>query len=257
MRLDDFFSGFGRQIVSITGCGGKTSLMWALAACTKKKKTLVTTTTHTQNPNQAAELYDYFVDETAAARLEPSAGIYFAGKLGGSGASVSSLPPLLLEKIVPLFDHVFIEADGSRSKPLKAWADYEPVITESTTVTIGVLPLWPLGKIVSGDIVHRLPLFTALTGAEEGDTISLAHYLPVISGQTVDGIDMDSALNGSAHSLFSIFQGKKILFFNQVEDGRQMENAHRLVGMLPRDFRSGFCSIIAGSVRQNHVETLQ
>jgi probable selenium-dependent hydroxylase accessory protein YqeC len=233
--LSGFFDGFGRQAVSVIGCGGKTSLLWALAAHSRNCKTLVTTTTRTQRPS--AGLVDYFIDEAAARNgFSPAAGIYFAGK--PEGRSACALPPSVLETLIPLFDRVFIEADGSRSKPLKAWAPYEPVITESTSVTVGILPLWPLGKPVSDALVHRLPLFTALTGAAEGDIILPEHYVSVISGGTV----------GGARSLFSVARGKKILFFNQIEDGRGMENARRITAMLPPDFLSGLSAVIAGSL---------
>jgi probable selenium-dependent hydroxylase accessory protein YqeC len=241
--LSDFFDGFGRQVVSVTGCGGKTSLLWALAAHSRNRKTLVTTTTRTQGP--AAGLYDYFIDEEAArSGFFPAVGVCFAGK--PSGRSTGALPPTVLETLIPLFDRVFIEADGSRSKPLKAWAPYEPVITESTTVTVGILPLWPLGKPVSDALVHRLPLFTALTGATEGGAIRSEHYVSAISGGTV----------GGAHSLFGIARGKKILIFNQIEDERGMEDARRITAMLPPGFLSGLSAVIAGSVRLNRAEPL-
>jgi probable selenium-dependent hydroxylase accessory protein YqeC len=260
MLLNDFFDGFTRRVVSITGCGGKTSLMWALARGASvrdsHKKILATTTTHTQNPAGASAPFDYFFDEAASRGLVPPCGIGFAGCLKPSGLSVSALPPPVLESIIALFDSVFIEADGSRSRPLKAWARYEPVITASTTVTVGILPLWPLGLAVSDAIIHRLPLFTALSGAKEGGTITLEHYVPVISGRTVDGADVDTALDGFAHSLFGVAKGEKVLFFNQIEDERGMENARRLTAMLPSGFLAGLSAVIAGSVTQNRVALL-
>jgi probable selenium-dependent hydroxylase accessory protein YqeC len=229
--------------------------MWVLAARSRARKTLVTTTTHTQRPDVSSGLFDYFIDEEAARRdFVPPDGICFAGSLKPSGLSVSSLPLPVLEKIIPLFDRVFIEADGSRSKPLKAWASYEPVITESTTVTVGILPLWPLGKPVSDDLVHRLPLFTALSGAKEGDAVLPEHYVPVISGHS--GGDTGVPSNGVARSLFSVSRGKKALFFNQIEDERGMENARLITSMLPRGFLEGLCAVIAGSVRLNRAELL-
>jgi probable selenium-dependent hydroxylase accessory protein YqeC len=256
MRLTDFFNGLGRQVVSLIGCGGKTSLLWALASQVRGKKTLVTTTTHTQRPEKDSGLFDYFFDEAASAGLNPPDGVGLAGNPGASGFSVSSFSLPVLERLIPLFDNVFIEADGSRGRPLKAWAAYEPVITDSTSVSVGVLPLWPVGRAVSEELVHRLPLFTALSGAAEGCTIGLEHYLPVISGRTADGLDMDGALSGFAHSLFKISGGEKVLFFNQVEDERQAENARRLVAMLAPTFVAGLYAVVSGSVRQDRVELL-
>jgi probable selenium-dependent hydroxylase accessory protein YqeC len=256
MRLSDFLGSFKQRVFSVCGCGGKTSLVWALAAQSNGTKTLVTTTTHTQKPEQTAGLFDYFFDEPASYRLCPPDGIAFAGNRESSGVSVSSFSLPALERIIPLFDHVFIEADGSRTKPLKAWAPYEPVITESTAVTIGILPVWPLGKPVSDALVHRLPLFTALSGAREGERVKPEHYIPIISGLSVGGIDRDAELNNVAHSLFSVAKGKKILFFNQVEDAREMESARIIANRLPPAFRDKLSGIIAGSIRQNCIKPL-
>ncbi|MDR2660384.1 MAG: putative selenium-dependent hydroxylase accessory protein YqeC [Spirochaetaceae bacterium] len=256
MRLNDFFGQFNRQIVSVCGCGGKTSLIWALAAQSGSRKTLVTTTTHTQKPDKTSRIFDYFFEEAEVDCINPPCGISFAGNINPYGVSASSFSLPALEKIIPLFDHVFIEADGSRTRPLKSWALYEPVITESTTVTIGILPVWPLGKPVSSDIVHRLPLFTALSGAKEGDTLSYEHYIPIISGYTVDGVDKNAELRAVTHSLFSVAKGQKILFFNQVEDEQGIEDARRVSSMLPPVFRKELSGIIAGSIRQNQITLL-
>jgi probable selenium-dependent hydroxylase accessory protein YqeC len=252
LRLTDFFGRFMRRgdVVSVIGCGGKTSLLWALAEQKRRQKTLVTTSTHTQKPDGAG-MFDCFFDGASFGDFngfKPRAGITFAGNTGASGHSVSSLPLPLLEKIIPFFDYVFIEADGSRTLPLKAWAAYEPVITDSTTITVGILPLWPLGKPVSPELVHRLSLFTALTGAKEGGVINPEHYVTLISGPETDGI--------AAHSMFSISKGKKILFFNQVEDENQLEKARRLTAMLPSEFKAGLQAVIAGSIRENRMELL-
>ena len=47
----------GKEIVSIVGSGGKTSLMWALAKTYRKEAVLVSTTTKIGFQRQ---LYDYF-----------------------------------------------------------------------------------------------------------------------------------------------------------------------------------------------------
>ena len=68
-----------------------------------------------------------------------------------------------------LFQHftkVFLEADGSKQRPLKGWSSYEPVILKETTTTIGVLPISVIGQKIDETTIHRLPLFLELTDAQ-------------------------------------------------------------------------------------------
>jgi probable selenium-dependent hydroxylase accessory protein YqeC len=102
-----------------------------------------------------------------------------------------------------------------------------------------MLPLWPLGMRVSETIIHRLPLFSLLSGAKEGDTIKPEHFVRVITGTP------------NARGLFAAAQGRKILFLNQVEDDKTLKQARELVSLLGEDFRAGLAGIIAGSVQKD------
>ena len=51
-------------------------------------------------------------------------------------------------------DHMVVEADGSRRKPFKAPADYEPVIPSKTTMMISVIGADALGRVIA-DQCHR------------------------------------------------------------------------------------------------------
>jgi probable selenium-dependent hydroxylase accessory protein YqeC len=155
-----------------------------------------------------------------------------------------ALPLDALERLIPLYEYVFIEGDGSRSLPLKAWADYEPVVTESTDITVGILPLWTLGMPVDASIVHRLPLFLELTGAKAGGKLELKHLAALITGR------------GARGGLFKAARGKKILFFNQVEDDISLKRARELTSMLPDDFKDNLHGIIAGSVQNDSIVVL-
>jgi probable selenium-dependent hydroxylase accessory protein YqeC len=115
------------------------------------------------------------------------------------------------------------------------------VVPPFTTVTVGILPLWPLGKPVSEGLIHRLPLFCALTGAAAGDALEPAHLAKVIAG------------GGTGKSLFTAAAGRKILFFNQIEDETSVFQAEKLAALLPEDFRLGLHGIIAGSIRQDRL----
>ncbi|GHV96591.1 hypothetical protein AGMMS50293_29110 [Spirochaetia bacterium] len=159
----------GPTVITVIGSGGKTSLIRLLAAhfsrslVKERRKVLVTTTT---------KMFP----------LPPLDGVTTVGCFNEKTGKLESLPLYELERIIPDFDLVLIEGDGSRELPLKGWADSEPVVPPFTTITVGVLPLWPLGMTVSEKIVHRLPLFCDLSGASPGEVLSVSHLAAVISG---------------------------------------------------------------------------
>ena len=213
------------KVLTVIGCGGKTSLIQHLAASfSPHYKVLVTTTTKMFPP-------------------PPLPGVELAGVFNEKSGKLESLPPDELEQKISSFDLVLIEGDGSQGLPLKAWQEGEPVVPQFTDLTIGVIPLWPLGKPVSNELVHRLPLFLELTGARVGEAIEARHIQRLICGRSLPGL-FDKAL------------GKKVLFFNQIEDEKSLKQARQIAEGLPADFRSALSGIVAGSVREDMLEEL-
>jgi probable selenium-dependent hydroxylase accessory protein YqeC len=188
-------------------------------------------------PAACEGLYDVFSNGALPAG---AGGVGLAGRLNQETGKLEALPDELLARGFGDFDLVLIESDGSRGLPLKGWADHEPVIPVFTSCTVGILPLWPLGKPVSEVLVHRLPLFCALTGAKEGDILRPGHLIRLIRG----GLGGE----GGGRGLFAAARGGKILFLNQVEDRAALEEARELAALLPR-CPQGPRRIIAGSVR--------
>jgi probable selenium-dependent hydroxylase accessory protein YqeC len=171
------------------------------------------------------------------------AGITLAGLLNPGTGKLEALPPGVLENMVPAYDLVLLEGDGSRGLPLKGWADHEPVVPPCTSATIALIPISVLGEKISGETVFRLPQFLALSGAGEGDTITTGHLAAVITG-------------GGARGLLSAARGKKLIFINQAEGKRRREQARELAARLSNDVLSGLEGIIAGSVERDQVEVL-
>ncbi|GHT52280.1 hydroxylase accessory protein YqeC [Spirochaetia bacterium] len=237
------------KVLTLIGSGGKTSLIWHLAQHLRGRrkndgtirKILVTPTTKMLVPSAETGLYDHYRNGVP---VESESGITLAGIFNEDTDKLESLPPETLEQIVPYYDLVLIEGDGSRGLPLKAWAEHEPVVPPFTTMTVGILPIWPLGMPVSENIVHRLPLFSLLSGAQEGGIIKSEHLVRVITGTP------------NARGLFAAARGRKILFLNQVEDDKTLHSAEELVSLLPENFRSGLDGIIAGSVRMGTLSEL-
>jgi probable selenium-dependent hydroxylase accessory protein YqeC len=211
-------------VITFTGSGGKSSLIELLARkmTHNGRKTLAGPT---------AKMYP----------LPPIPGVTLAGRLNRESGKLESLPPEELETAIQGYDLVLLEGDGSRGLPLKGWDPYEPVIPRFTTLTVGILPLWPLGKPVTPEIVHRFPLFCELAGARPGEILRITHLTAVIGG------------GAEKRNLFSGNRGNRVLFFNQIEDETSLERARELAALLEDGFCGGFSAIIAGSVRQDRL----
>jgi molybdenum cofactor cytidylyltransferase len=67
---------------------------------------------------------------------------------------------------------LLIEADGSREKPLKAWAEHEPPIPSFVDFVVQTVGLTALGKPLSDESVHRSELFSKLSGLGPGELIT-------------------------------------------------------------------------------------
>lgn len=223
-----------RPRVSLVGCGGKTSLLWALAEKNRDQKTLVSSTTKICRPN-SDRCYDRFLTSREALASPALPGVTLVGdrapeeKIGLERAE-------MLEKANREYDVVLLEADGSRGLPLKGWANYEPVVADFTTETVGVLPLWSLGRAADETLVHRLPLFCALTGARPGEAVTLGHLKALIT---------------APEGLFGKARGEWVLLLNQVENDEERKTAEALAESLPAAFLAQLRMVIAGSVQRD------
>jgi molybdenum cofactor cytidylyltransferase len=76
---------------------------------------------------------------------------------------------------------LLIEADGSREKPLKAWAEHEPPIPAFVEMVVQVVGLTGLGKLLSDENVHRAEIFSKLSRLSIGETITLDSLVRVLT----------------------------------------------------------------------------
>jgi probable selenium-dependent hydroxylase accessory protein YqeC len=220
-------------VVCIVGAGGKTSLLFQLAAEAKSLglKTLVSTTTKMFIP-EPAECDE--IDLTGAGfsgNYPVSPGVYVVGR-PVSLVKMKGLSDDVLLKSAPHFDLVLLEADGAAKKPLKGWLETEPVIPSYTTHTIGVVDIQTIGKVVSEDLVHRLDCFYILTGTKVGDVVTLDHLEKLIS---------------HAKGLFFHASGKQIVYINKLESDENKQSAKLLQALLPCH------EVYVGSVRMKRL----
>lgn len=173
-------------LTAVIGSGGKTTLIKELAeelrAQDPRPKIVLTTTTHIYPFKGMPLITD---DEESLEEALSIQGIACVGswtqegKLKASGISFSAMKALA--------DYVLVEADGSKHKPIKAHADYDPVVPAGTDRTILVVGSQGLGKTVQG-AVHRPELFCQRTGASMEDVLTRSLVEKYINQEIEEGL---------------------------------------------------------------------
>lgn len=145
----------GPELVAFVGGGGKTSLMFALAA-ELPGRTVITTTTRIFAAQMKHVPVVVHADDLSrlAGALEQHDRCLVVGRVEGDKALGvdPELPARLLAR--PDVDYVLVEANGSRMRPIKAPAGHEPVIPLGATLLVPVAGLDALEGPI-GDVAHR------------------------------------------------------------------------------------------------------
>lgn len=111
------------RVIAFVGAGGKTTLIQKMAKELQKngKKVIVTTTTHMYKPDDS---WDGIEVACVPCEAEPQ--------------KVQGLPRDEYLQLKNKCDVLLVEADGSKHKPLKVPAMYEPAIPEDADLVIGM-----------------------------------------------------------------------------------------------------------------------
>jgi len=170
-------------VISITGGGGKTSLMFHLARqlAYSGKRVLTTTTTRILVPSAEQS-------KTLLISQDPQVILRQAKAHKGAGVHVSAayshlphtdklkgFPPEAIRTFEDSgeFDWVVVEADGAARRPLKAPAAHEPVIPENTSIVVALAGLEVLGRPLGEEMVFRSQLAGELMQLSPGETITV------------------------------------------------------------------------------------
>lgn len=162
MTLSQAFSVTG-GVTAVIGSGGKSSLLRALAR-ELPGTVILCTTTHIL-PFPGVPLLTAPTPEEVARALERSR-VVCLGTPGPEGKLTA--PALPLSLLSGLCDHVLVEADGSKRRPLKAHADHEPAVPPERRRVICVAGASGFGQEIAA-AVHRPERFCALTDADPAD----------------------------------------------------------------------------------------
>lgn len=137
--------------ISITGGGGKSSLMKSLAARFRSegKKVLITTSTQIQSYlffDWGTDKNFTFFEEAYAYEPDGPCTVLYASNLQDNVQKLKAPFEERVHKMSRKYDVTICEADGSRHLPLKYHTARDPVIYPFSDLTIAVLGAWAYGK---------------------------------------------------------------------------------------------------------------
>lgn len=124
---------------------------------------------------------------------------------------------------------LLIEADGSRGKPLKAWAEHEPPIPEFVEIVVQVVGLTGLGKSLNNENIHRPEIFSKLSGLSIGESITPDSLIRVLK-HTKSGLKNIPA------------NARKVVLLNQADTHELQSAAQGLAQALIPEYDSAIIS---------------
>jgi len=181
VTLEEAFALREREIISLIGGGGKTTLMFALGRelATRRKGLLLTTTTKIRNPEPSDEFALFLsarvekVTEWIGENLDRNRYLLIAQDKLDNG-KLQGIPPNWTFGLfsIPGVSCMIIEADGAAGRPLKAPREGEPVVPPDTTLLIPMVGIDALGKPLQEDYVFRSRIASEILGQPEGTVIT-------------------------------------------------------------------------------------
>lgn len=140
----DFFTDGKKHNICLVGGGGKTTVMYELAAAWAAcgRRVLVLTSTHILRP-----VYGSFAADAAAVYSLWQQGRYAViGTPEPATGKLTAPPQFLYEELKLQADVILCEADGSKHHPCKAPAAHEPVLLPESDIVLAVAGTDALGN---------------------------------------------------------------------------------------------------------------
>lgn len=172
------FFGNGRQVVSLVGGGGKSTLMYFLAEkCAREgKKVLLSTTTHIYAP-----MAEHYADRKEAVnRLWPQGKFAVIGTPVPEKGKLKAPEESFLNEMMAMADVVFLESDGAKGYPCKVPKGHEPVLHPGSDLVIGVFGLSAIGRPLK-EVCFRLEEAMELLGVEEDHILTAEDAAEMLS----------------------------------------------------------------------------
>lgn len=170
-----------REVISLVGAGGKTTLMFRIAKelGLNGKKVVATTTTKILEPTPE-ETGLLFIDsdeekikDFVRRHLVPYHPVMIASERLGSG-KLKGVSPGLVDELWGShdIDTMIIEADGAAGRPVKAPREWEPVIPSSTTLVVAILGIDGMEVKLNAENVFQPERVSKMAGIPMGERIT-------------------------------------------------------------------------------------
>lgn len=140
----DFFTDGKKHNICLVGGGGKTTVMYELAAAWAAcgRRVLVLTSTHILRPVDGS----FAADATAVQNLWQQGRYAVIGTPEPATGKLTAPPQDLYEALHLQADVILCEADGSRHHPCKVPAENEPVLLPDSDIVLAVAGMDALGN---------------------------------------------------------------------------------------------------------------
>jgi len=232
MRVSNF------SCVAFTGAGGKTTALFHLANTLSKDTPVVVTASAHLGAWQVGFADNHLIADSLAAMDDLESQLKGITLITGD-FNEGRTKPLDSEALCWLHQFckshsipLLIEADGSRQKPLKAWAEHEPPIPAFVDQVVQVVGLTGIGKPLSDKIVHRAETFSALSSLDIGEIVTPDALVRVLTHS--DGGQKNIPMGA-----------RKIVLLNQADTPELQSIAHGMVNSLLSSFDSVVVSSLA------------
>lgn len=149
-----------RSHIALVGGGGKSTLLHTIGDQVTGSVVLTCTTKMGADQNRGRPVLVAPTDDELVEAADRHPVMVWSGVDGQKAIGVD---PARCDAWYQRVDHVIIEADGSRRRPFKAPADYEPIVPSTATMVISVIGADALGRVIA-DQCHRPLRVAALIG---------------------------------------------------------------------------------------------
>lgn len=170
-----------REVISLVGAGGKTTLMFRLAKelFLSGRKVVTTTTTKILDP-KSEETNSLYIDldeekirDFVWRHIDQYRHITVAQERLGSG-KLKGISPNLVNELWSSqeIDMIIIEADGAAGRPVKAPRESEPVIPTNTTLVVAILGVDGMEMELNEENVFQPERVSKITGIPIGERLT-------------------------------------------------------------------------------------